>query len=333
MKKIPILLLCLLTCLTTTMQAQVQFAKDKLYNIVPAGQTGKAVSYKSGTTQAILVPLDDKDQQQQWSVTDLSGSFRFITPFENKAIHAKSDNTPGITENNGSDESQLWTLRKQGKSYQLIPSNAMSLMLTCDASGKLLLKPADQVTDKQESLFLIKVSAMPMPVQADEMMADRAKNYWENETIFAENKEVGHATYMPYASEQEMLADKEYYATPWTDVHSSRYRLLNGEWAFNLVSEPSQRPLDFYKEDYDVSGWDKIPVPSNWEMQGYDHPIYDNVEYPHANTPPFINARKGFNDGSILWAPTSASSTCPRDGKRIARSSISVASTAQPSST
>ena len=297
MKKIPILLLCLLTCLTTTMQAQVQFAKDKLYNIVPAGQTDKAVSYQSGTTQAILVPLNDKDNQQQWSVTDLSGSFRFITPFENKAIHAKSDNTPGITENNGSDESQLWTLRKQGKSYQLIPSNAMSLMLTCDAAGKLLLKPADQVTDKQESLFLIKVSSMPMPIEADQMMSDRAKNYWENETIFAENKEVGHATYMPYASEQEMLADKEYYATPWTDVHSSRYQLLNGEWAFNLVSEPSQRPLDFYKEDYDVSGWDKIPVPSNWEMQGYDHPIYDNVEYPHANTPPFINARKGFNDG------------------------------------
>ena len=297
MKKIPILLLCLLTCIVSTMQAQVKFAKDKLYNIVPAGQTDKAVSYQSGTTQAILVPLNDKDNQQQWSVTDLSGSFRFITPFENKAIHAKSDNTPGITENNGSDESQLWTLRKQGKSYQLIPSNAMSLMLTCDAAGKLLLKPADQVTDKQESLFLIKVSAMPMPGEADQMMADRANNYWENETIFAENKEVGHATYMPYASEQEMLADKEYYATPWTDVHSSRYQLLNGEWAFNLVSEPSQRPLDFYKEDYDVSGWDKIPVPSNWEMQGYDHPIYDNVEYPHANTPPFINARKGFNDG------------------------------------
>ena len=297
MKKIPILLLCLLTCIVSTMQAQVKFAKDKLYNIVPAGQTDKAVSYQSGTTQAILVPLNDKDNQQQWSVTDLSGSFRFITPFENKAIHAKSDNTPGITENNGSDESQLWTLRKQGKSYQLIPSNAMSLMLTCDASGKLLLKPADQVSDKKESLFLIKVSAMPMPGEADQMMADRANNYWENETIFAENKEVGHATYMPYASEQEMLADKEYYATPWTDVHSSRYQLLNGEWAFNLVSEPSQRPLDFYKEDYDVSGWDKIPVPSNWEMQGYDHPIYDNVEYPHANTPPFINARKGFNDG------------------------------------
>ena len=296
MKKVPILLLCLLTCLVVTMQAQVKFAKDKLYNIVPAGQTDKAVSYKSGTTQAILVPLNDKDPQQQWSITDLSGSFRFITPFENKSIHATSANTAGITENNGSDESQLWTLRKEGKSYQLVPSNSMSLILTCDAAGNLRLKPADQVSNKQETLFLIQASPIPMPSQAEEMMADRAKNYWENETIFAENKEQGHATYMPYASEQEMLADKKYYATPWTDVHSSRYCSLNGEWAFQLVSEPSQRPLDFYKEDYDVSNWDKIPVPSNWEMQGYDHPIYNNVEYPHSNTPPFINARKGFND-------------------------------------
>ena len=296
MKKVPILLLCLLTCLVVTMQAQVKFAKDKLYNIVPAGQTDKAVSYKSGTTQAILVPLNDKDPQQQWSITDLSGSFRFITPFENKSIHATSANTAGITENNGSDESQLWTLRKEGKSYQLVPSNSMSLILTCDAAGNLRLKPTDQVSNKQETLFLIQASPIPMPSQAEEMMADRAKNYWENETIFAENKEQGHATYMPYASEQEMLADKKYYATPWTDVHSSRYCSLNGEWAFQLVSEPSQRPLDFYKEDYDVSSWDKIPVPSNWEMQGYDHPIYNNVEYPHSNTPPFINARKGFND-------------------------------------
>lgn len=68
---------------------------------------------------------------------------------------------------------------------------------------------------------------------------------------------------------------------------------LNGKWAFRFVSEPSQRPLDFYKDDYDVSSWDAIPVPSNWEMHGYDRPIYCNVEYPHGNTPPFINARKG----------------------------------------
>lgn len=121
--------------------------------------------------------------------------------------------------------------------------------------------------------------------------------YWEDETVFAENKEAGAATFMPYATEQEMLADAAYYATPWTVPQSSRQMSLNGTWRFRFVPEPSQRPLDFWKEGFDVSAWDTIPVPSNWEMQGYDRPIYCNVEYPHSNTPPFIKARPGFNDG------------------------------------
>ena len=120
---------------------------------------------------------------------------------------------------------------------------------------------------------------------------------WEDETIFAENKERGVATYMPYNNESEMLADAAYYATPWTEPVNSCYMTLNGTWKFNFVSEPSQRPTTFFENGFDVSNWDEIPVPSNWEMQGYDKPIYCNVEYPHSNTPPFINARKGYNDG------------------------------------
>ena len=119
---------------------------------------------------------------------------------------------------------------------------------------------------------------------------------WEDETILAENKERGNATYMPYNNEAEMLADAAYYATPWTEPVNARYQTLNGTWKFNLVSEPSLRPLTFFEEGFDVSAWDEIPVPSNWEMHGYDKPIYNNVEYPHSNTPPFINARPGFND-------------------------------------
>ncbi len=121
--------------------------------------------------------------------------------------------------------------------------------------------------------------------------------YWEDETIFAENKEAGVATYVPYATEAEMLADKAFYATPWTVPATSRFLSLNGTWRFNLVPEPSQRPTDFYADGFDASGWDTIPVPSNWEMQGYDRPIYCNVEYPHSNTPPYIKARPGYNDG------------------------------------
>ena len=120
---------------------------------------------------------------------------------------------------------------------------------------------------------------------------------WEDETVFAENKERAVATYMPYNNQAEMLADAAYYATPWTEPVNSRYMTLNGTWKFNLVSEPSQRPLTFFEAGFDVSAWDEIPVPSNWEMHGYDKPIYNNVEYPHSNTPPFINARPGHNDG------------------------------------
>ena len=123
-----------------------------------------------------------------------------------------------------------------------------------------------------------------------------ASPHWEDETMFAENKERAVATYMPYNNVAEMLADAAYYATPWTEPVNARYQSLNGTWKFNLVSEPSQRPLDFYEASYNAENWDEIPIPSNWEMLGYDKPIYNNVEYPHSNTPPFINARPGYND-------------------------------------
>ena len=126
--------------------------------------------------------------------------------------------------------------------------------------------------------------------------------YWEDETIFAENKEPGVAFYMPYESEAAMLADKAYYDTPWTTPVNSRYLSLNGTWKFNFCAELQKRPTDFYKDGYDVSAWDTIPVPSNWEMLGYDRPIYCNVEYPHSNTPPYIKARPGFNDGGKNYA-------------------------------
>lgn len=122
-------------------------------------------------------------------------------------------------------------------------------------------------------------------------------NYWEDETIFAENKETTVASYLPYKDEKEMLRDVSYYKTPWGIPQTKCYVSLNGIWKFNLVSEPTKRPLDFWKDEYDVNQWDSIPVPSNWEMLGYDTPIYCNVEYPHSNTPPYIKARTGYNDG------------------------------------
>jgi beta-galactosidase len=69
---------------------------------------------------------------------------------------------------------------------------------------------------------------------------------------------------------------------------SQFYKSLNGRWKFNWVSKPSDRPLDFYRPKYDVSKWDEIPVPSNWQMHGYGRPIYLNMRYPFTMNPPYI---------------------------------------------
>ncbi|MDE7410477.1 MAG: DUF4981 domain-containing protein [Paramuribaculum sp.] len=124
-------------------------------------------------------------------------------------------------------------------------------------------------------------------------------DYWENQAIFAVNKEVAHATTTPYATVAEMKADASFFAHPWEPTSSSRVKSLNGEWAFYLVDEPSKRPLDFYKEGYDVSDWDRISVPSNWEMKGYDMPLYVNVDYPFAKNPPKIQRHYSYSDYGV----------------------------------
>ena len=167
--------------------------------------------------------------------------------------------------------------------YRIVSKSKPGKMYTLEG-GRLVLVPHDPADTHAWFTFS----------QVQKPKID--SNYWEDETMFAENKERPVATYMPYASEAEMLADTAYYATPWTEPVNSRYRSLNGIWKFNFVPEPSARPDGFYRQGYDVSAWDDIPVPSNWEMHGYDKPIYCNVEYPHSNTPPFIAARPGFND-------------------------------------
>ncbi len=103
---------------------------------------------------------------------------------------------------------------------------------------------------------------------------------WENPEVVGINKEPGHCTLIPYLDlEQALAADR---------AASPLCKSLNGNWKFNCVRTPADRPVDFYKPEYDVSGWTEIPVPSNWEMQGYDKPIYLNIRYPHPTNPPYI---------------------------------------------
>ena len=71
-------------------------------------------------------------------------------------------------------------------------------------------------------------------------------------------------------------------------ANSPNYISLDGIWKFNWVNSPDDRPFWFFKDDYDTRDWDDIEVPSNWQMKGYDVPIYVNIPYPHEKNPPFI---------------------------------------------
>lgn len=107
-------------------------------------------------------------------------------------------------------------------------------------------------------------------------------NDWENPKLTGVNRVEPHVIAIPYLdSKAAVLGDPK--GTPL-------FLSLNGNWKFNWCKNPESRPVDFFKESYDVSSWKEIAVPGNWQFQGYDVPVYVNIRYPFAANPPFIPA-------------------------------------------
>jgi beta-galactosidase len=100
----------------------------------------------------------------------------------------------------------------------------------------------------------------------------QAQPEWNNINVLQLNREQPHTTMMVFNTLDEALR---------SDMKkSSNCLLLNGQWRFKWSKNPGQRPTDFHKTSFDVSAWDLIEVPSNWELKGYGIPIYTNTEYP-----------------------------------------------------
>ena len=106
-------------------------------------------------------------------------------------------------------------------------------------------------------------------------LSNAQQSDWENEQVIGINKEEGHAFYIPYGNIKQALNNYPE-ASPF-------YVSLNGTWKFNWVKHPDLAPLNFYKPDVDVSYWDNINVPSNWEVEGYGIPNYTNSTYAFTN--------------------------------------------------
>ncbi len=113
------------------------------------------------------------------------------------------------------------------------------------------------------------------------VMATSQTRDWENPEVFAINKEKPRATFLSYP-DAKLAAQDDYSASPY-------FMSLDGTWKFHWVAKPSEAPTDFYKENYDVSKWTDMPVPGNWEFNGFGIPIYTNVIYPFPTNPPYVN--------------------------------------------
>jgi len=121
------------------------------------------------------------------------------------------------------------------------------------------------------SLMLLSWSCTsPDPVKDQKLHSDQ--------TVFGINKLAPHADFFAYESALLAAAD--------VPDSSDRYLSLNGQWKFHWTVSPRKRIKNFYEVDLDDSHWKTIPVPANWEVEGYGHPIYLDERYPFTTTWP-----------------------------------------------
>ena len=276
------------------------FDGDITYQICPVKYPGKVLGNGDSSDNNAAIVCEDtiaENRGQYWSIKTID---LFTFAIENSFYEIHFDdggNNPNIDYLlQWPAQPGVWNNAKF--KFEPVPRQKGVYLITSAA------KEGKMYTLKNGSMKLVKKNPKDKNAWFKFVAVEKPKinaPHWEDEAMFAENKERGVATYMPYDNTSKMLADSVYYATPWSEPVNNRYMSLNGTWKFNLVTEPESRPLDFFETNFDASGWDDLPVPSNWEMHGYDKPIYNNVEYPHANTPPAIKARPGFNDNGCNY--------------------------------
>lgn len=96
---------------------------------------------------------------------------------------------------------------------------------------------------------------------------------WQTIDAFRNGQIPSHALVVPYTADNvTAVRDFKYDQSPY-------YMSLNGKWKFNWVKGVDNRPQGFQNPSYDVTSWDEIKVPGNWERQGYGTTVYVNTTY------------------------------------------------------
>ena len=107
--------------------------------------------------------------------------------------------------------------------------------------------------------------------------------YWQDIQTVSVNRMEPRSAFMSYADKSQAMSGK-YESSPY-------YKLLNGVWKFYYTDSHRNLPADITEKNTDVSGWNDIKVPGNWEMQGYGVAIYTNHGYSNQETRSLPNCR------------------------------------------
>lgn len=107
---------------------------------------------------------------------------------------------------------------------------------------------------------------------------------WENHQITSSlSRMAAHSPLCAYSDVESAVSKAESYYQ----------QSLNGKWHFQLFACPECVPADFIQPNFDISAWQYINVPSNWQLEAFestksDQPIYTNIQYPFLNNPPYV---------------------------------------------
>ena len=294
MKKTIITILLLALALSAAAQ---KIDPKKVYQILtPDGLAIDNQASLSIETHMFLAVPDNDSPAQAWQFRPLGdGNYQLVNGFSFQALDCDGDGGehPVIQwQDEKPNPNQHWTVNFAEDGSCSIVSAASGMALGLDSSHQ----PGTSVWQKKvdpsaaSQRWIIRESGAKVEFIIPKTSST---NDWENERVFAVGKFPCHVTFIPFASDAEMVSDPSY-ELPWNRTESSRYMLLNGKWKFNWVADPNNRPVGFQAPKYDVSGWNEIDVPSNWEMKGYGTPLYSNSTYPFLNNPPFIQPQRGY---------------------------------------
>jgi beta-galactosidase len=140
-----------------------------------------------------------------------------------------------------------------------------------------------------------------MTLNTDSLAAVLARRDWENPGVTQLNRLEAHPPFCSWRSAQDARNNQR----------SAQLQSLNGEWKFAWFASPEAVPESWLAGDLPQA--DSVTVPSNWQMDGYDAPIYSNITYP------FRSIRRTFQRRIRQDVTRSHSKWMPRGDRRDRR--------------